>query len=146
VKVYCAAPIRGNTESKKYTDLIPDIVSSAGDIPLTELTLLSSPKRGDQEIFRRDILWLEESDCVIADVSSASTGTGFEVSYALYNLRIPLLAIYSEERSSSVSAMIKGCNSPLIFIAQYKNADEMKIIIEDFLDKTRLDIERERIL
>jgi 2'-deoxynucleoside 5'-phosphate N-hydrolase len=145
MKVYCAAPIRGNTDHKRWSDQIPYFVESYGAEPLTEASLFASGSFRDDEIFERDLRWLEESDCVIAEVSSPSTGIGFEIAYALYCLQIPVLALYNKETSGRVSAMILGCSSPRLKIAAYSDIKEMQVHIQEFLKPIRKNIEREGI-
>jgi hypothetical protein len=136
VNVYCAASVRGEPGYKKFSDLIPSIVAASGNTPLSELTLIKAGNFNDDEIFTRDIKWLEDSRCLIAEVSSGSTGVGFEIAYALYSIKIPVLALYYYD-SKTVSAMVKGCTSPLLYIESYNDADELQIKISGFLSHLR---------
>jgi 2'-deoxynucleoside 5'-phosphate N-hydrolase len=144
MKVYCAAPIRGRLDHKAFQDKIPLMIEEAGHTALSEAALPSPDKLTDQEIFIRDINWLKESDCMVAEVSSASSGVGFEISYALYQLNIPVLALY--KNNANVSAMIKGCSSSLLKLVPYTSIDEMKNQLNNFMNSVRVDVARKRLL
>ena len=60
------------------------------------------------EIFARDLRWLDESDLVVAEVSTPSLGVGYEIAYARYERRIPVIALYRRGRTKRCSAMIAG--------------------------------------
>lgn len=136
MKVYCAAPIRGSVDKKKFADRIPEIVREMKLSPISEFNIPGN-QLTDEEIFTRDISWIEESGCMIAEVSSASTGVGFEIAYSLYHLRKPVLAIYHNDIASTVSAMIKGCTSELLILKNYNDMQEMENIIREFLKLMR---------
>jgi hypothetical protein len=134
--IYCAGPIRGDIEYQSYYKQIIDYVHSLGHTALSELNsgFKSALPLSDNQIFTRDIKWIEKSRLVIAEVSGASLGVGFEIAYALYKLKIPVLAL-ANEKSEKVSALIVGCDSPLITVKVYSGVDNMQKIIADFIDK-----------
>ena len=69
---------------------------------------------------------------MIAEISGPSLGVGFEISYALYEREIPVLALYNAD-VDNVSAMIRGCDSELIYVRKYNNSEELADIIKSFL-------------
>jgi len=71
---------------------------------------------------------------MIAEVSGPSLGVGFEISYAIFQRKLPVLAIYSSE-VQNISAMISGCDSPLLTMEKYLDDEEMKRIIKNFISK-----------
>jgi|YelNatPaOPRAMG01_1025707.scaffolds.fasta_scaffold04767_2 nucleoside 2-deoxyribosyltransferase len=134
--VYCAGAIRGDTKYRKSLLEIIDYVKILGHTALSEFneSFKVSVPLTDKEIYKRDIKWLERSQLVIADVSGTSTGVGFEISYALFKLQKPVLAI-ANDKSDSVSALIKGCNSILLTYKNYSDYEELKKIISSFINK-----------
>lgn len=134
--VYCAGAIKGDTSYQKYLKEIIIHLSSLDHTPLSELNenFKSAIPLTDKEIFKRDIKWLEQSKLMIAEISGASLGVGFEISYALYELKIPVLALYNSQ-VEAISAMISGCTSKLITTKSYKDIDELKNIVSDFIKK-----------
>lgn len=139
--VYCAVPIRGDKAFRNYSNEIIQVVNSLGHTALSELN--SSFKAAipltDSEIFTRDIKWIDKSKVLIAEVSGSSTGVGFEIAYALYKKKIPVLGLVNVEAGKNISAMINGCNSGLITLKKYENPEGLKKVISDFLKKNNSD-------
>lgn len=136
IKIYCAGAIKGDTNYQQYYTEIIKIVESAGFNALSELNIELSVKKNltDKEIYERDINWLSESKKMIAEVSGASLGVGYEIAYALNLLKIPVLAVYHNS-IEKVSAMITGCSSQLLQVRQYEDADDLKKIVVSFLNE-----------
>ena len=135
--VYCAVPIRGDKAYQDFFLGIVEQVNSLGHTALSELNADFKPvvPLTDSEIFNRDIKWIDKSKVLIAEISGASTGVGFEIAYALYKKKIPILALANKEAGSNISAMINGCNSQLITIKRYEDSEGLKKAISDFLKK-----------
>jgi len=87
----------------------------------------------DEYIYERDMSWLKESDLVIAEVTTPSLGVGYEIRYAVETKK-PVLALYHEEAGNNLSAMISGC--PDIKLIKYKQIEDLKDIIEEFIRST----------
>ncbi len=132
--IYCAGAIKGDTKYQKYLQEIIEYLTSLGHTSLSELNenFSTNIPLTDKEIFKRDIKWLEQSKLVVAEISGPSLGVGFEISYSLYELKIPVLAVYNK-KIESVSAMITGCTSKLLSIKGYEDSDELKKIISEFI-------------
>lgn len=133
--IYCAGPIKGDTTyQENYKELI-NIVEELGHSAISELSgkFNASIPLTDREIYTRDIKWIEGSNLMIAEISGPSLGVGFEISYALFQRKIPVLALASAE-VEKVSAMITGCSSELLTTEKYRNIDNMKFIIEKYLN------------
>lgn len=132
--IYCAGPIRGDVKYRKWLREIIEHVAGEGHIALSELSdnFKSAMPLTDNQIFKRDIKWLEKSKAVIAEISGASTGVGFEISYALYKQQIPVLAL-ANDKAENASAMIEGCNSKLLTFKKYSGADDLKSIVSEFI-------------
>jgi len=59
----------------------------------------------EEEIFNSDIGFIDESDCVVADVTVPSIGVGYEICYAVSRGK-RVLCVYKE--GTNVSAMVLG--------------------------------------
>jgi nucleoside 2-deoxyribosyltransferase len=84
------------------------------------------------EIFSRDIRWLNESDVVVAEVSTPSHGVGYEIAYARYVRRIPVIALYRRGRTKRCSAMISG--DPGIRLLEY---EDVEAVLESLREAVR---------
>ncbi len=81
--------------------------------------------------YKRDTTNLKKADALIADITIASTGVGFELGYA-DNLQIPTLILYDEAQKLP-SASVRG--NPHFSVHGYKTITEAQEIIKDFLEK-----------
>ena len=144
--VYCAGAINGDTTyQKNYIEMIR-FVESMNHTPLAELNgkFNASIPLSDNQIYTRDIKWIEDSILMIAEISGPSLGVGFEIAYALFRKRIPVLALASTE-VEKISAMITGCNSELLTVKRYQNIEDMQNIISDYFKNLEQESDRERI-
>lgn len=71
-----------------------------------------------QEIFARDLGWIDEADLVIAEVSVPSLGVGYEIAYARYQRQIPVICLYRPAWTKRCSAMVAG--DPGIELIEYQ--------------------------
>ncbi|MBP1909670.1 deoxyribonucleoside 5'-monophosphate N-glycosidase [Methanolobus bombayensis] len=85
----------------------------------------------EEEIYIRDMGFLEKSECMIAEVSTPSIGVGYEICSALQR-KIPVLCLHVPE--ANVSAMLLG--DKRIICKEYHNIDDMKEKINKFLNDT----------
>jgi 2'-deoxynucleoside 5'-phosphate N-hydrolase len=134
--IYCASPIRGD---RKYEPIYKEIVNHINSLGHTALSELADKFKStipltDAQIFKRDVKWMESSQLMIAEVSSASTGVGFEVAYFLYHLKKPVL-VFTQHGEKSVSAMIIGNDSELLTIQDYIGVEDMKKSISRYLNE-----------
>jgi len=63
---------------------------------------------GAREVFERDLGWIEQSDVLVAEVSTPSTGVGYEIAAARYRFGIPVIALWRPGRTTRCSAMVAG--------------------------------------
>lgn len=134
--IYCAGPIRGDvTYQKFYTNMI-DYIENQGHTVLAEFSdkFSSTIPLTDKQTYKRNLKWIDGSKLMIAEISGPSLGVGFEIAYAIFQRKIPVFALCILD-AQNVSFMLSGCDSPLLSIQKYKNVDDMKSIIKNFLSK-----------
>jgi len=129
--IYCAGPIRGNTTYHENYSEIVRIVESIGHTALAEISskFSSTILLSDKQVYTRDIKWIDGSKIMIAEVSGPSLGVGFEISYALFVKKMPVLAVYHQE-AGQISSMISGCINPQLQVKKYLNIDDLESIIK----------------
>ncbi len=71
-----------------------------------------------REIFERDIRWLDECDLLVAEVTMPSHGVGYEIAYARWQRRIPVIALTRRR----CSAMLEG--DPGVELIEYADVSE----------------------
>ena len=123
MKIYFSGSIRGGRDHRELYSKVIDELKKYGQV-LTEHIGDEKPseKMSDQEIHDQDMNWLRESDIVIADVTTASLGVGYEIGRALH-LNKPVHCFYNKEKESQVSAMILGSNE--LSCRAYQNAEDI---------------------
>lgn len=135
MKIFFAGSIRGGRQlipiyhyiirflkNHNYTILSEHVVSEA----LEKL----EEKMSEQEIYEKDVTWIEESDCVIAEITVPSIGVGYEICHATKH-RKPVLCVYQE--GAKASAMVLGNTSGYIIAKSYSDINKLEEILLVFL-------------
>lgn len=128
------ALIRGGREKQQDYYEIIDYCKTFGEV-LTEhigdsnLKIVGEQK-DDEYIYSRDTNWIKEADIILADVTVASLGVGYEVGYA-EKLGKRIICIYDKKINNNISAMISG-NSNLL-CEGYNSLDDAKDIINNYI-------------
>jgi nucleoside 2-deoxyribosyltransferase len=145
MRVFLSASIRGGRQMlSTYIEICNYLQDSGHEVlswhvadPELEKTesLLS-----EEEIYIRDIEFLENSECMIAEVSTPSIGVGYEICSALQR-EIPVLCLNVPE--ANVSAMILGNNDGLLKCRVYENIEivekEIRVFLSELLSKVASD-------
>lgn len=135
MKLFFAGSIRGGRQLMPRYQHIIDFLRSHNFTVLSEHVAsknleITEARMSEEEIFEKDIHWVEEADCVIADVTVPSIGTGYEICHAVSSKK-PVLCIY--EKGAKASAMILGnAHVTAISYIDMKNLEE---ILLDYLKK-----------
>jgi nucleoside 2-deoxyribosyltransferase len=132
--IYCAGPIRGDVSYQKFYAEVINHIEEEGHSALAEFNgrFSVSVPLTEKQIYKRDLKWIDGSKLMIAEISGPSLGVGFEIAYAIFQSKIPVLALVNS-KVDKVSAMLSGCDSPLLTISRYENLEEMKKNITDFI-------------
>jgi hypothetical protein len=134
MKIYFAGSIRGGRDDQQLYAEIIKTLSSYGKV-LTEhvgdkkVTAWGEDGPTEKYIHDRDINWLKEADVVVAEVSTASLGVGYEVAKA-EEWGKKILCLYRETEGKRLSAMITG--SGTLETKTYETLDDLKQIFEVF--------------
>lgn len=133
MKIYFAGSIRGGRDDKElYASIIKEIQSYAtvltehiGSLDLTE----QGETRTDSDIFERDMAWVREADAVIAEVSTASLGVGYELGQA-EAMGKPILCLYRAQDGKRLSAMVAGNDA--LMVRTYESLEDVQRILKEF--------------
>ena len=135
MKLYFSCSITGGRQDQPAYQLIVDALQADGHQVLT--ASLARPdlenREGvgsDEEVFRRDIAWLDECDAVVAEISTPSHGVGYEIAYALQHAK-PVICVYQQKRI--VSKMLTGNRQSGLRVVSYGDLSEMIVSIRDLL-------------
>jgi len=140
VKVYFAGSITGGREFVQYQLKIVRLLKENGYKVLTEHVSddklqkkLRARARLSKDYFayisKHDRKLIDKADMVVAECSKASLGVGFEICYAAYHLKIPVIVLGHKSVKKRFSPIIFGDSSRLIkpYLYDDKNLEEVLI-------------------
>jgi len=135
MKIYFAGSIRGGRDDKELYLKIIKHLQSYGQVLTEHIGDKKITGFGehlvDSKIFERDMAWLKEADVIIAEVTTASLGVGYEIAKA-EELGKRILCLHRLQPEKRLSAMIAGNKNILTLVKMYKDLDEAIKIINDF--------------
>ena len=144
-EIYFAASIRGGREDTAiYLSLIehlgkygPVLTEHIGD---KWLSVRGEDGLSDTFIHDRDMAWLRRAKKIVAEVTQASLGVGYEIGRTVErNLWVPrrerqsILCLYRPEVDRRLSAMIAGARS--LLVREYRTIEEGCTLIDEFFKK-----------
>lgn len=132
MKIYFAGAIRSGREKVGDYKKIVDELEKYGEVLTKHIADVNLSVKGEnltpEEIYLRDIKWLEESDIVFAEITVPSLGVGYELAYAESKNK-KVICVY--ENDKNISGMIRG-NKKFIQIP-YTTVEELIKKIHEIL-------------
>lgn len=133
MKIYFAGAIRAGRDDQKSYFKIIDLLKNYGEV-LTEhvggsLLTVDGENLPEQIIYERDMAWLKSSDVLVAEVTTHSTGVGYEIAYAEI-LKKKILCLYREGAEKKISGMIVGNKN--LTVRTYKTIEDLADILQEF--------------
>jgi len=125
----------GRINQSQYGEII-EILKQHGNVLSEHIADESLSEYGEtdlekEEIHERELKRLEESDLVVAEISTPSLGVGYLVAEAL-RLNKKIIALYNGEDTLKLSAMIKGNKKIKVYL--YKTKDDINEIFISLLN------------
>ena len=125
----------GRQDDQVYGQIVDHLLASGVEIPTAHLArpevmaleLVVDP----EEVYQRDIDWIDACDAVIAEVSTPSHGVGYEIAYAL-GIKKPVLACYRE--GATVSKMIIGNKQETLQVLTYSDPAILLRQLDQFIE------------
>ena len=146
-KIYFAGSIRGGREDVELYLGIVGHLKTHGEV-LTEhvadkgLSLMGEDGLSDKGIHDRDVNWLGESNVIVAEVTKASLGVGYELGrmvernrWAEESQKKKILCLYRPQVDRRLSAMIAGCED--VRNVEYEDLEQAKAVIDLFFNHVR---------
>jgi len=135
MNIYFACSITGGREFETvYQSIVQALEADGHHIPTSHL---ASSEVMDMErvilaedVFTRDIEWINTAHALVAEVSTPSHGVGYEIAYAL-SLGKPVLCLHQQGRK--VSKMLTGNTFPNIRVQAYETQEQAINSARDFL-------------
>jgi 2'-deoxynucleoside 5'-phosphate N-hydrolase len=82
-----------------------------------------------QEIFARDMKWLEQCDLFVAEVSGSSFGLGFETGLLLGATKKRTILLYQRKAEPGISLLITGNTHPNCLLVPYSRLDQLEELV-----------------
>jgi len=134
VKIYFSGSVSGGREDVGlYLQIIVQLKEHG--LVLTEhigdarLDAGGEPGLSVVEIHDRDLAWLGQADCLVAEVTTPSLGVGYEIGRATEWGKL-VLCLFRTGTGSMLSPMIAGSSGAVV--REYRNVGELKEILEEF--------------
>lgn len=136
MKIYFACSITGGRDYEGvYQSIVAALLAGGHEVPTAHLAspdvVALEEVVEPEEVYRRDINWIESSDALIAEVSTPSHGVGFEIAYALAHGKT-VLCCY--QAGTPVSKMISGNTHSQLQRFVYRDPVEAASGVREFLD------------
>ena len=124
----------GRQDEAVYASIVKHLEAAGNEVPTAHLAdpgvMELERVTAADEIYARDVRWMEGCDALVAEVSTPSHGVGYEIAYTLA-LKKPVICVYRE--GVAVSKMILGNDSPGMVVRKYQNEAEALEQIDEFL-------------
>lgn len=135
MKIYFACSISGGRKDERtYQHLVKVLEEMGMDVPTAHIAEtgieIIDGEEDPRDIYQRDVTWIEESDLLVAEVSTPSHGVGYEIGYALF-LGKPVLCLYHQDLI--VSKMITGNPDHLLTVLPYGDLAEAEQFLREYL-------------
>ena len=136
LNIYFACSITGGRQDQSiYMQIVEALLADGHEVPTAmlagpEVSRLEGSAHPADEVYARDVAWIEAADAMVAEVSTPSHGVGFEIGHALA-LEKPVLALHDQSRV--ISKMILGNKSKWLTISSYREASEAIASVRAYL-------------
>jgi len=137
VEIYFSCSITGGRHDQKTYAGIVDFLSKQGHQVLTahlagEHVVEEENLVDAEDVYRRDVNWVESCDALVAEVSTPSHGVGYEIALALLRGKAVLCCYRTD---CMVSKMILGNTNPNLTLCSYQGLAELQTALGEFLEQ-----------
>lgn len=135
MNIYFACSITGGREFEAvYQRLTAALLADGHEIPTAHLASSSvvalEAVVSPQDVYERDVAWIQQADALIAEVSVPSHGVGYEIGFAL-GAGKRVLCLLQEGRK--LSKMISGNPDPSLLVCTYRDPEEAVQLARSFI-------------
>ncbi|MCK5084184.1 MAG: nucleoside 2-deoxyribosyltransferase [Candidatus Pacebacteria bacterium] len=146
MKIYFAAPVRGDRSKIETNKFIVELIKELGHEVLTGHTVKEKEKLveiennfGHTSIYERDMNWLKECDLMIAEASTPSFGVGYEAGYLLGSgnsfdkKNRKVIILYDKNTEEKVSALAVGNTDLNAIVYGYESEKDIAHFLKKYL-------------
>jgi nucleoside 2-deoxyribosyltransferase len=134
MKIYFGFTVAGDRSTIDTARKVVQLLEDLGHHVLTRHLVSDDAWEADrsispQDVFRRDMAWLDQCDLFIAEVSGSSFGLGFETGYLLGATSKNVVLPYRRELEKRVSLLITGNTHANCTFVPYTTVDEVEAFL-----------------
>jgi len=134
MKIYFGFTVAGDRSSVTTARVIVGMLEAIGHVVLTKHLVEDDAWEKDrlitaQQVYQRDLRWLTECDCLMAEVSGSSFGLGFETGYLLGATDKDAVLFYRRDVEKRISLLITGNAHPRCTLVPYSDVKEIEAFI-----------------
>lgn len=137
MKIYFTCASTNNSDDlMRLKDVIATVKSLGHTLTSGEQIVLASDQKkelGPTDIFLREKKAIDEADCIVAEVTTPSSGVGGEIVYALTHNK-PVLALFYKEANDALSPMLTGNPSEHLYLEHYDD-ESVVVVLKQFIDE-----------
>ncbi len=135
MNIYFAGSITGGRADVKLYNKLIAFLKNYGNVPtehVGDLALTSAGETTDaQEVYQRDLDWLNKADIMVAEVTQPSLGVGYELAYAQLK-GTPVICLFRTGTGRNLTKLIRGNEYYEVF--EYEQIDEAIKFLKDRLE------------
>jgi nucleoside 2-deoxyribosyltransferase len=145
MKIYFGFTVAGDRSSVVAARKIVALLEEMGHEVLTRHLVRDDAWEADrlitpEEVYRRDMKWLEQCELFMAEVSGSSFGLGFETGYLLGATAKKVVLFYRRDAQSKISLIITGIMHPNCTLVPYSEIDELDAWVKNNLLQVKLTV------
>ena len=138
MKIYFGFTVAGDRGSLETARAMVAALDELGHEVLTRHLVSDDAREADrrllpEEVYARDMAWLEQCDVFVGEVSGSSFGIGYEAGYLLGGLGKPAILFYREDLARRISLLITGNRHPNCRLVKYGKAAEAASALRQLL-------------
>jgi hypothetical protein len=131
MKIYFGFTVAGDRSSIDTARIVVHQLEEMGHEVLTRHLVSDNAWEADrsispQDVFRRDMAWLDQCELFIAEVSGSSFGLGFETGYLLGATSKKVILLYRRDVEQKVSLLITGNMHTNCTLVPYATVEEVE--------------------
>ena len=136
MKIYFGFTVAGDRASIDAARTVVQMLQQRGHEVLTEHLVRDDAWSNDrlipaQQVYQRDMTWLDQCDLFLAEVSGSSFGLGFEAGYLLGGTSKRVILFYKREIAHKISLLITGNSHPNCVLVSYSDPVELEEFIRN---------------
>jgi len=137
MNIYFSCSITGGRNDQPiYAAIVDTLLANGHTVPTAHLArpevAADEAAVSPEEVYDRDIAWVDGCDLMVAEVSTPSHGAGYEIAYGLMTGK-PVLCL--AKAGVKVSKMITGNGMAKMKFERYGDAAEAVKKVEEFLKR-----------